>query len=83
MENNIRDLRRRYHVSQAELGSAVGVSRQTITSVERGQSVPQLALAYKISRYFDQTIEQVFDLSGLDGELPAARTVRVRRRLLD
>lgn len=78
MDNHIADLRHQSRVSQAELGRAVGVSRQTITSVERGASVPQLTLAYKIARYFGRQIEEVFDLRPLDDELPPRTVARQR-----
>ncbi len=42
---------------------AVGVTRQTITSIECGRYTASLPLAYKIARYFDRTIEEVFDFS--------------------
>ncbi|TNJ63314.1 helix-turn-helix transcriptional regulator [Paenibacillus hemerocallicola] len=44
-----------------ELGLAVGVSRQTITSLEVGKYTASLVLAYKIDKYFGLTIEEVFD----------------------
>nr|WP_255633211.1 helix-turn-helix transcriptional regulator [Demequina sp. TTPB684] len=48
-------------LSQAALGDALGVSRQTINSIETGKYDPSLPLAFAISRYFDRTIEEVFD----------------------
>lgn len=69
MKNRIRELRRAQKLSQAELADAVGTTRQTITSIEIGKYTASLPLAYKIARYFDQTIEDVFDFSEIDEEL--------------
>jgi putative transcriptional regulator len=62
----IAELRKAKKISQEELALAVGVSRQTITSIEVGKYVASLPLAYKIARYFDLTIEEVFDFSEFD-----------------
>jgi putative transcriptional regulator len=59
-------LRKAKKISQEELALAVGVSRQTITSIEVGKYVASLPLAYKIARYFDLTIEEVFNFSEFD-----------------
>ena len=59
----IPELRKRQKLSQEELAYAVGVTRQTITSIEVGKYTASLPLAYKIARYFDKSIEEVFDLS--------------------
>jgi putative transcriptional regulator len=64
LKTNIRELRKERRLSQEELASAVGTTRQTITSIETGKYVASLPLAYKIARYFGLTIEEVFDLSG-------------------
>ena len=63
MQTRIRELRRQHKLSQEELALAVGTTRQTITSIETGKYVASLPLAYKIARYFDMTIEEVFLLS--------------------
>jgi putative transcriptional regulator len=62
----IAELRKANKISQEELALAVGVSRQTITSIEVGKYVASLPLAYKIARYFDLTIEEIFDFSEFD-----------------
>jgi len=59
--NSVRDLREIRGLSQAALGGALGVSRQTINSIETGKYDPSLPLAFAISRFFDRTIEEVFD----------------------
>lgn len=48
-------------LSQRELAAAVGVSRQTINSIEKGRYVPSLPLALALARYFNTTVEEMFD----------------------
>ena len=69
MKTNIPALRKARKLSQEELALAVGVTRQTITSIESGRYIASLPLAYKIARYFDLTIEEVFDFSEYEEEL--------------
>lgn len=66
MKTHIPELRRQHKLSQEELARAVGVTRQTITSIEVGKYVASLPLAWKIARYFGLTIEEVFDFSDLN-----------------
>ena len=61
MRNDIRERRQRQDLSQAELASAVGVSRQTINSIETGRYLPSLPLAMAIARFFETAVEDVFD----------------------
>ena len=63
MRTNIKQLRQAQGISQAELAEAMGVSRQTIISIENERYIASLPLAYRIARYFGKTIEEVFDLS--------------------
>lgn len=63
MKTKIKELRKQRKISQEELALAVGTTRQTITSIEVGKYTASLVLAYKIARYFDLTIEEVFDFS--------------------
>lgn len=60
MKTKIPELRKMHKLSQEELANAVGVTRQTITSLEVGKYTASLLLAYKISQFFNQTIEEVF-----------------------
>lgn len=60
MTNRIAELRKKQKISQAELADAVDVTRQTIISLESGRYNASLLLAYRIARYFDLTIEEVF-----------------------
>lgn len=68
VKTKIPALRKVKRISQAELALAVGVTRQTITSIETGKYTASLPLAYKISKYFGLTIEEVFDFSDLEEE---------------
>ena len=62
MNNRIRELRKENKVTQDDLAGAVGVTRQTIISLENGKYNASLQLAHKISKYFDMKIEDVFVL---------------------
>lgn len=66
MKTRIQELRKQRKLSQEELAVAVGVSRQTITSLECERYTASLALAYKIARYFGLAIEEVFDFSEVE-----------------
>jgi putative transcriptional regulator len=61
MRNGVRALRDSRGLSQAELAKALGVSRQTINSIENERYTPSLPLALAIGRYFDKRVEEVFD----------------------
>ncbi|MFR5601367.1 MAG: helix-turn-helix transcriptional regulator [Lachnospiraceae bacterium] len=60
MKTRIQELRKERKLSQEELALAVGVTRQTITSLECGKYMASLPLAYKLARYFGMNIEEVF-----------------------
>ena len=60
MENRIAQLRKERKLSQAELADAVEVTRQTIISLENGKYNASLLLAYKIAKYFNKHIEDIF-----------------------
>jgi putative transcriptional regulator len=60
VKNLVRDKRMAAELSQEALGSALGVSRQTINSIENGRYLPSLPLAIDIARYFDTTVEEIF-----------------------
>ena len=60
MKNRIAQLRKAGRVTQEELAEAVGVTRQTIISLENGRYNASLLLAHKIARYFELTIEDIF-----------------------
>lgn len=60
MKNRIEEIRREKGIRQEDFAKALGVSRQTISSLETGRYNPSILLAYKIARYFGLTIEDVF-----------------------
>ena len=60
MKNRIEEIRKARGIRQEDFAKAMGVSRQTISSLETGRYNPSIFLAYKIARYFDMTIEDVF-----------------------
>ena len=60
MKNEVRTLRTDHHLSQQELGEAMGVSRQTINSIEKERYTPSLPLAIALARYFDRPVEEIF-----------------------
>ena len=66
--NNVRKLRfLNDEMTQKELASKVGVSRQTIVAIEKGQYSPTLELCFKISIVFGKTIDQIFFVEEIDG----------------
>jgi len=60
VNNRIRDLRAQFNMTQEQLAEAVGVSRQSIIAIENDRYNPSLELAYKISKTFQRSIEEVF-----------------------
>jgi putative transcriptional regulator len=64
MKNVVRELRTERGLSQVELASAMGVSRQTVVSIEKGRYLPSLPLAITLARFFGRTVEEVFDIDG-------------------
>lgn len=60
MKNHVRDLRMQYDLSQDALAEKVGVSRQTIISLEKGKYNPSIMLAFKLARVFRCQIENLF-----------------------
>ena len=68
MKNRIEELRKQKKYTQQALGDLLGVSRQTIISLERGKYNPSLDLAHAIARLFELTIEEVFIFEEEDNE---------------
>ena len=60
MKNRIEEIRKERGIRQEDFAKTMGVSRQTISSLENGRYNPSITLAYKIAKYFDMAIEEVF-----------------------
>jgi putative transcriptional regulator len=61
MKNQVRELRIQKGLAQGQLAEAMGVSRQTINSIENERYTPSLPLAMALARYFGVTVEEMFD----------------------
>lgn len=61
MINHLEELRKQRGIRQEDLAQALGVSRQTVISLEKGKYNPSLSLAFKLARYFNLSIEDIFD----------------------
>ena len=61
MKNMVRALRTRQNLAQGQLAEAMGVSRQTINSIENERYTPSLPLALALARFFGVTVEEMFD----------------------
>ncbi len=60
MKNKLEEIRKAKGITQEELANALEVSRQTVGSLENGRYNPSIILAFKIARFFDVSIEEVF-----------------------
>ena len=60
MKNRLEEIRKQRGIRQEELAAALKVSRQTVSSLENGRYNPSILLAFKIARYFDLLIEDIF-----------------------
>jgi putative transcriptional regulator len=65
MKNTVRTLRMQQSLAQGQLAEAMGVSRQTINSIENERYTPSLPLALALARFFSVTVEEMFDDKGL------------------
>ena len=66
MKNNIRVQRAILNITQAELAERIGVSRQTINTIEAGKYIPSTVLALKLAKVFKATVEEIFLLEPID-----------------
>jgi putative transcriptional regulator len=64
MKNLVRTMRIEKGLAQGELAEAMGVSRQTVNSIENERYTPSLPLALALARYFGVTVEEMFDDQG-------------------
>ena len=64
MKNKLKELREHYNLTQAQLGEAVGVSRQAINAIETNKFDPSIWLAYDLGKFFQLSIEEIFDFEG-------------------
>jgi len=64
LRNRLEEIRKQHNIKQEELASALGVSRQTIGSLENGRYNPSIILAMKIARYFKMSVEEIFIYEG-------------------
>ncbi|OGE88360.1 MAG: transcriptional regulator [Candidatus Doudnabacteria bacterium RIFCSPLOWO2_02_FULL_49_13] len=62
IQNNIKELRIKKNVTQEQLSEAVGVSRQTIVAIEKGNYTPSLLLAINLASFFDVSVEKLFSV---------------------
>ena len=60
MKNRIEAIRKERGIRQEEFAKSMGVSRQTISSLENGRYNPSILLAHRIAKFFGMTIEEVF-----------------------
>jgi putative transcriptional regulator len=60
LSNTIADLRKKHNLTQEELAVRVGVTRQTIIAIEKGNYTPSLLLAYRVAKVFRLPIETIF-----------------------
>lgn len=60
MKNRIEEIRKQKGITQEDFAKILGVSRQTISSLETGRYNPSIFLAFKIANYFQMTIEEIF-----------------------
>lgn len=66
MQNQLAELRSKYHMTQEELAIKAGVSRQTIISLEKGKYNPSLQLAFKLAKIFQIPVEEIFIMEEVD-----------------
>ncbi len=64
MQNDVRGLRSTQNISQGQLAETLGVSRQTINSIETERYTPSLPLALALAQFFEKSVEEVFHVNG-------------------
>ena len=66
MRNKLKVARAQRAITQADLATALAISRQTVISIEQGRYVPSTVLALKLAHYFGQAVEELFELEATD-----------------
>lgn len=66
LKNRLKELRARDGINQTELAKLTGVSRQTISLIERGEYTPSVIIAMQISQVFKESLENVFSLVSME-----------------
>jgi putative transcriptional regulator len=67
--NNVCELRKKRNIRQEDLAEAVGCTRQTIISIEKGNYIPSVLLALKISNFFNKPLKEIFQIQDKDNEV--------------
>ncbi len=60
LENRVRELRARFNMTQTDLANQVGITRQTVGLIEKGDYAPSVLLALRLAEAFETTVEEVF-----------------------
>lgn len=60
LNNQLKEYRAKFNINQTEMGTLIGVSRQTISQIERGDYSPSITLALKIAKVFEVKVEDIF-----------------------
>ena len=74
MKNNVKAIRGIKGLTQEELAQLLGVSRQTIISIESSRYVPSTVLSLKISKFLDKRVEELFELEKSDFDSKSSRS---------
>lgn len=74
MKNNVKAIRGIKGLTQEELAQLIGVSRQTVISIESGRYVPSTVLSLKISKFLDRNVEELFELEKSDFDLKPSKS---------
>ncbi|MGT2637286.1 helix-turn-helix transcriptional regulator [Streptococcus ratti] len=62
LKNRLKELRARNGINQTQLAKLAGISRQTVSLIERNEYTPSVVIAFKIAKIFDEPVENVFSL---------------------
>lgn len=61
IKNNLADIRKKQGLTQEELADKLGISRQSIIAIEKGDCSPSLCHAFKIAKFFNMKVEEIFE----------------------